>query len=550
MFGLKKYTQDFTFTSRSDIQTTSEILQFIEEKTAELGTSRKESIHISMMCEESLVKLLEYVDFSGSSPIKAVVSVRKFMGDVNFTLRIPGQSFDFLKSLQSNLLPDSEELTSDTADAINNILLQTFEDRIKYTHRNGYNFIRIAAIKSPYASLIRTLEAIVLAVIIGLLMKNYASGELCTAFSKNILSPIRSILMNALKICAVPLVFFSLVTSITRFGNLDDMRRLGLRCLSCFFSAQVLSAVIAVTVFFVMRPLFSSSAGIISGLIPSAGGTEHSIFAELLSKLVPASVLHPFIDSDMLQLLVLGILFGIAVKAADAKTMRKLIEESNAVFTKLLVMILKLVPLLVFCSMADMVLSSGFSIISKLTGIAVIAVISYLAMFGLYCIAVAFMGGISVSRLISGAAPAMLTAASVLSSGAVIPSNMKACEKVGVPHEVYSISAPMASIFNENGDCIVKITTALFLALMCGIEVSVSSIVSLIIYSVIVIMSASGFTAFLVIPAYLGVPMAAIELAIGNTQLLDIGSVALDAFGTVASSVLIAGKKNILPAKN
>ena len=85
---------------------------------------------------------------------------------------------------------------------------------------------------------------------------------------------------------------------------------------------------------------------------------------------------------------------------------------------------------------------------------------------------------------------------------------------------------------------------------MCGIEVSVSSIVSLIIYSVIVIMSASGFTAFLVIPAYLGVPMAAIELAIGITQLLDIASVALDSFGTVASSVLISGKKNILPAKN
>ena len=221
----------------------------MEAKAAEFRTSRKESLRISMMCEESLVKLLEYVDFSSGEPVKAVVSARKFMGNVNFSLRIPGRSFDFLKSLQSNILPDSDELSPDADDAVNNILLQTFEDRIRYTHKNGRNYIRIAAIKSPYTALVSTLEAIALAVILGLLLKNYAPDEFCAVLSKNVLSPIRSTLMNALKVCAVPLVFFSLVTSISRFGNLGDMRRLGLRCMSYLFSAQVLSAVIALAVF-------------------------------------------------------------------------------------------------------------------------------------------------------------------------------------------------------------------------------------------------------------------------------------------------------------
>ena len=271
---------------------------------------------------------------------------------------------------------------------------------------------------------------------------------------------------------------------------------------------------------------------------------------ELLSKLVPASILHPFINSDMLQLLLIGILFGIAVKAADAKTMRQLIEECNTVFTKLMVMILKFVPLLVFCSIADQVLSSGFSILSKLAGIAVMAVIGYLAMGAVYCLAVSLSGCMSVFRLLRGAAPAMLTAASVLSGKAVIPSNMEACEKVGVPHEVYSISAPMATIFKNNGDCIKHLTNALFLAMMCGINVSASNLVSLIVYALLIIMSASGFTAFLVIPAYLGIPMEAIELTIGITQIIDIAGIAFDAFGTVSTSVLITGKENIHPAKN
>ena len=551
MLGLKAYTQTFTFTSQEDYSAISSILEFVEEKSAEFRTSRRESIRIRMMCEESLVKLLEYVDFSTGDPVIAAMYAQKFMGNVDFWLRIPGKSFDLLNSLQSNVLPDSDKLSPYEDDAINNILLQTFEDRIRYIHRNGYNFIRVVAVKSPYASLLRTLEAIALAVIAALLLRNYAPSELCAVLSNSVLVPVRSILTNAMKVTAVPLVFFSLITSISRFGNLGDMRRVSLRCLSCFFSAQVLSAIITVTVFFMLRPLFSSSAGILAELVQSGSAVEHSnIFAELLKKLVPASILHPFLDSDMLQLLVMGILFGIAVKAADAKNLRTIIEGCDAVFTKLLLMIIKFVPLLVFCSIMDQVLSSGFTIIAKLAGLAVMAMVSLLVMGVFYCLAVGLSGRMSVSRLLHGSASAMLTAASVLSGKAVIPSNMEACEKIGVAQEVYSISAPMASIFNKNGECIIKMTTALFLALMCGIDLSASNVVSLMIYAIIIIMSASGFTAFLVIPAYLGVPMSAIELAIGITQILDIPSIALDSLGSVASSVLIADKRNILPAKN
>ena len=128
------------------------------------------------------------------------------MGNVNFSLRIPGRSFDFLKSLQSKVLPESDELSPEADDAVNNILLQTFEDRIRYTHKNGRNYIRIAAIKSPYTALVMTLEAIVLAVIAGLLLKNYAPRELCAVLSNSVLVPVHSILTNAMKVTAVPLV--------------------------------------------------------------------------------------------------------------------------------------------------------------------------------------------------------------------------------------------------------------------------------------------------------------------------------------------------------
>ena len=545
MLALKVEAQKFTFTSQKDLAAISRVLEFVEIKAAEFGASPKDSVS---MCEESLVKLLGHADFSDGKPINAEVSARKFMGNVRFTLRVPGESFDFMKSLRSDVFFDSEELSPDAEDAINNIFLHIFEDRLRYTHRNGHNYIRITAVKSPYASMFRILGAIVFAVIAGLILKNYASSEFCGLVSQNILSPVRNSLMNALKMVAVPLVFFALVSCIARFGNLADMRKTGLRCLSFMFSAQTVSSVIAVLVFFAMRHMFISSAGSLSHMVQVSEEGSRNLFVEFLSKIVPKSFLTPFIESDILQLLLLAVLFGIAIKAANAKTMQTLMEEANNVFTQAMTIIMKFVPVLVFCSITDQFISSGFSVITRLAGLIAACVVSYLAAGCVYCVAVRLSGCMNVSRLLHGTASAMLVSLSVLTRGATVPTNMEACEKLGIKPEVYSMSVPMANIFNRNGHTVKCVIIALGLAMMCGIEVSAVRLVSLVLYAVVIVMSASWFTCLLVIPAYLGVPMEAIELTLGITQIIDIAAVTLDSFGAVAISVLIAGKENILPS--
>lgn len=136
----------------------------------------------------------------------------------------------------------------------------------------------------------------------------------------------------------------------------------------------------------------------------------------------------------------------------------------------------------------------------------------------------------------------MLTSASIMSSKAAVPVNMAACKKLGVPPNVYNISVPMATIFNKQGDYVPCVVSALFLALMCGIDVSAWGVLLLALQSVIVIIATSQMTAMLVIPGSLGVPITAVQLVLGVTALLDIAGVALDSIGASASAVIIAGK--------
>ena len=542
MLKLVTDRRKFTFTSKDDIEAISSALSFIDTEAEKFRTSPRESARIRMMCEESLVKLLDYADFSGSSPVTAEVSATSFMGNVRFTLRIPGAKLDFLHSIQSADL-DPDEVSPETYEAINNVLLQQFADRLRYEHRDGVNYLRIAALSSPYNALFMIVASILLAVLAGILMRTFATPEIRSYVKADFLVPVSSTLMNAMKMCTIPLVFFSVVVCIARFGNPADMKRIALRCMACFFSASTAAAVASIGVFFMLKPAMMSVAGSLSGMSEIGAEAQTNFLMKMLLDLLPPSIIEPFLDNDVLQLLLLGILFGFAMRMADVKRLREGFEDFDKLLVKALYIVCKFTPLIVFCSIARQVLELGLEAVANIAWLAVCLLVSELAVMAVYCAAVRAVSGMGVRKFLAKAAPAMITSASMMSGKAAIPVNMKACNELGVPANVYNISVPMATIFNKQGDYIPCVVSSLFLALMCGIDVSAWDVFLLAAQAMLIVVAASGITAQLVVPGILGVPSAAVELVLGVTKLMDIMGVALDSLGASASGVVVAGRE-------
>ena len=541
MLKLVTDRRKFTFTSKDDIEAISSALSFIDTEAEKFRTSPRESARIRMMCEESLVKLLDYADFSGSSPVTAEVSATSFMGNVRFTLRIPGAKLDFLHSIQSADL-DPDEVSPETYEAINNVLLQQFADRLRYEHRDGVNYLRIAALSSPYNALFMVAASILLAILAGILMRTFATPEIRSYVKADFLVPVSSTLMNAMKMCTIPLVFFSVVVCIARFGNPADMKRIALRCMACFFSASTAAAVASIGVFFTLRPALKSVAGILSGMSEIGAEAQTNFLMKMLLDLLPPSIIEPFLDNDVLQLLLLGILFGFAMRMADVRRLREGFEDFAKLFVKALSIVCKFTPVMVFCSITRQVMELGLDAVANIAWLAVCILVSELAVMAVYCVSVRAVSGMTLRKFLAKAGPAMLTSASTMSGKAAIPVNMKACGELGVPSNVCNISVPMSAIFNKQGGYIPVVVSSLFLALMCGIDVSAWDVVLLAAQAMLIVVASSGITAQLVVPGILGVPSAAVELVLGVTQLMDIVGVALDSLGAVASAVIVAGK--------
>ena len=122
------------------------------------------------MSEESLLSLVKHSDFIDGSAI--FVNFRQLFGNVSITLTVPGQEFNFAENLNIDV-PFSDEGMPDAQEAVQNMLIRSFEDRLKYSHKKGFNTITINAVISRRASFYWLMTALISAIAASILLNRY-----------------------------------------------------------------------------------------------------------------------------------------------------------------------------------------------------------------------------------------------------------------------------------------------------------------------------------------------------------------------------------------
>lgn len=443
--------------------------------------------------------------------------------------------------------PLEEEGEGDLASVIRGLVLQSFGSRLKYKHRDGKNTVRIEAQRSPYSFLYQTMSCLLAAVLLGVLCRLSIPQATYLALNDMVLEPGRTIFINALKIIVSPVVFFSLVISIAQFSNLSEVGKLGGKLMLLFLLMEVVACALSAGVCFLTRLTglpFSQSLSI------SAGGPALEITAlslrDFLEGIVPSNFLQPFLDSNVLQLMFLGVLCGIAVgEIGDySKPLLDLIEACYELIMKMTGILTQFIPIAVLCSIWSLVLTTGTNLLLSLVGVLAIV---FLGMVALVCIDGMRLraAGLSPKCFLQKYAPAMAHVFSTTSSSASLPENMKAAKGMGVPEKVYSLSLPLGVIFSKKGSIFYRATTALLIAQLFGIEVSAAKVVSLLISAAVITLATPGvpggaFVAFSALLLQLGVPADALACIIGIDAVMDLFIGVVNCFGTMVSTVTIS----------
>ena len=409
-------------------------------------------------------------------------------------------------------------------------------------------------IRSKKAFLYQTLGAMILGIVAGMVLSAVAPGEMNSALNENVLVPVKTMYMNALKMIVAPVVFFSIVSCIVRFSDLSELGRVGGRVIVLFLATTCVAVAVGVASFLLFKPGQPLDAGQVVADASSITSQKMDVsIKDMIVNIVPANFLKAFIDSNMLQLIFMAVLCGVAAGLIGkySEMVKSIFEAFNELFLKVTTLIIRVMPLAVFCAICSMMLTMGLDTIRSVLGILGTFLFGLAVMALLYCLILLVLGRMNPGPFMKKYAPMLLQVFSMASSNASIPINMEACKKLGIDKKIYSLSIPLGATLNRDGTCIHLAVFALALAQTYGVEVTGATLVGMIVSIIVLSMGApgipgSGLICLSVLLAQINVPVEAIGLVMGIDALAGMFRTVGNCMGVVAVSMVVARKEHAL----
>ncbi len=266
----------------------------------------------------------------------------------------------------------------------------------------------------------------------------------------------------------------------------------------------------------------------------------------------PKSILGPFGDGgQVIGVIVVAVAFGIAlrkVKHQPVRNVADVVELGLNTFIVVLHWIIEIVPLAVFGVVASIIGVKGFSDFVAL-GAFVIAVLIALALQACYyLVRIRFSSWVRPGYLLKNTRDALVMAFSTGSSTATMPVTY-AClkDRVGLREQSASMGALVGANFNNDGTALYEAMSALFVAQMLGMDLSLAQQAMVVLTSVIASVGAAGIpeaglvTMTLVFKA-VHLPTEYILVLLTVDWFLDRCRTAINVMGDMNVSCLLDGK--------
>lgn len=264
--------------------------------------------------------------------------------------------------------------------------------------------------------------ALILAIIAGLLMQSHAE------FAENYIKPFGTIFLNLLKFIVVPIVLFSIMSGIISMSDIKKVGSIGLKTVIYYFCTTAF----AITFGLLFGNLFKNAFPVVATTDLSYEVTEAPSLMDTIVNIFPSNFIAPMSESNMLQVIVMALIFGFSIILIGSEKNSRLvtaINDLNEVFMKSMELILKLSPIGVFCLLCPVIAANGSNIIASLAMVLLTAYLCYVIHVAVvYSLAVKAIGGLSPLKFFKGMLPAMMFAFSSSSSVGTLPINLECVE--------------------------------------------------------------------------------------------------------------------------
>ena len=137
--------------------------------------------------------------------------------------------------------------------------------------------------------------------------------EINKSLNSLVLVPVKTMYMNALKMIVAPVVFFSIISCIVQFSDLSALGRIGGKIILMYLLTTIIAVWVGVETFDLIKP---GDASLAKSLIADASAitskTVNVSIKDTIVGIVPSDIINPFLNLNMLQIIFMAVLCGIA----------------------------------------------------------------------------------------------------------------------------------------------------------------------------------------------------------------------------------------------
>lgn len=360
--------------------------------------------------------------------------------------------------------------------------------------------------------------------------------------------------LKLVQMIMIPLIFASIVRGITS-NNTDELKQMGLGVIFYFIVTTIVSITIGTAISLLIKPgnYFQQPNPSTPLTNPTKSVIEWQTFPNLITDLLPSNPLASMVTGEMLSIVIFTVIIGIAITSLNKKTQQPIMSLLSAIQEICLTIVnwaMKIVPFAVFGLMVQLISSIGLSSLAGI-GLYIGTVLLALGMLlFIYLLAVGVLGKTNPFLFLKSIRDVQLLAFSTTSSAAVMPLSLKTAEdKLKIDGSISNFIIPIGATVNMDGTAVYQCITTLFLAQSYGIEMSLPSI---ILVMVTVVAASIGTPAIpgggiIILASVLqsaGIPTEGIVTIIGVERVLGMFRTTINVTGDLTACVLFNQWKN------
>ncbi|SDG85834.1 Na+/H+-dicarboxylate symporter [Prevotella communis] len=374
-------------------------------------------------------------------------------------------------------------------------------------------------------------------------------GLLGIVWLDEVMNFVATVYTRLFQLLAVPTIVLAVITTFATFGSNGSGKIFG-HTLTYTLLTTFAAAAVGAALYVIVAPGLLPLEALSGATVPEASASGTASYADHLLSVIPNNIVRPFLEGNVLSLLLLAFAVGIGLSKLPESENKAVVVKGLLGLQDLLFLLIRwliwTLPLGIVAFSAQLSAQVSAGVVADSIGKYVLVVlggnvIQFFVVLPLFLLA----KGLNPVHVLGKMMPAVLMALFTKSSAATLPVTMETAEKrLGIKKNVARFVLPICTTINMNGCAAFILVTSLFVMQQDGTELSLGTILLWLLISVVSAVGNAGvpmgcFFLTLSLMSGIGAPVAVLGIILPIYTIIDMVETAENVWSDSCVSAMV-----------